>query len=127
MTIRSVRAPVFMQEMLCEAIAYGNQYGSWWEWFTTDAVARHPWPGRETKRWAALDAKGRARWFTSQLWNCGDVVPADYLASLGVAPGMSYARVVSRLRRDLEPEPDAPGARIAPAQSRTPMSSSGRT
>ncbi len=103
MASRSGRAPVFMQEMLCEAIAYGSQHRGWWEWFATDAVARYPWAGQETKRWAELDAGGWARWFTSQLWNCGDIVPAGHLSQLGLAPGMSYARVVSLLRRDLEP------------------------
>jgi hypothetical protein len=107
MTIRSDHAPVFVRAILCEAIEYGGRHAGWWEWFDTDAIAHYPWAGHETKRWAELDAKGRARWFTSQLWNCGDVVPAEYLASLGLAPGMTYARVVSLLRRDLEPASDA--------------------
>jgi hypothetical protein len=58
-----------------------------------------------------LDAKGRARWFTSQLWNCDDIVPAEYLAPLGLAPGLTYARVISLLRRDLEPESAATAQR----------------
>jgi hypothetical protein len=103
MTIRSGHAPVFMREMLCEAITYGGRSEGWWAWFATDAIVRYPWAGQGTKRWAELDAKGRARWFTSQLWNCGDIVPAGHLSQLGSAPGMTYARVVSLLRRDLEP------------------------
>ena len=107
MTTRSDHAPVYVRSILCEAIAYGGRDASWWEWFATDAIAHYPWAGYRTKRWAELDAKGRARWFTSQLWNCGDVVPAEYLALLGLSPGMTYARVVSLLRRDLEPTADA--------------------
>jgi hypothetical protein len=107
MTVRSEHAPVYVRAILCEAIAYGDRHTGWWEWFDTDAIERYPWAGHGTKRWAELDAKGRARWFTSQFWNCGDIVPAEYLAPLGLAPGMSYAGVVSLLRRDLEPEPDA--------------------
>lgn len=101
MTIRSDHAPVFMRAMLCEAIEYGAGHGRWWEWFATDAVKQYPWAEQETKRWSDLDARGRARWFTTQLWNCTDVVPAQYLTFLQLAPGMTYAQVVSRLRGDL--------------------------
>ena len=73
-----------------------------------------------------FDAKGRARWFTSHLWNCGDFVPADHLAVLELTPGMTYARVVSLLLRDLEPEVSAPGERITSPRSRTLMSVYGR-
>jgi hypothetical protein len=107
MTLRSDHAPVFVRAILCEAIEYGGLHAGWWNWFDTDAIERYPWAGHETKRWAEMDAKGRARWFTSQLWNCSDIVPAEYLATLGVQAGMTYARVVSLLRRDLEPAPDA--------------------
>ena len=101
MMIRSVHAPVYVRAMLCEAIEYGAQHLGWWEWFDTDAVKEYPWGEQETRRWSGLDAKGRARWFTTQLWNCGDIVPANYLAFLKLGPGLTYAQVVSLLRRDL--------------------------
>jgi len=126
MTIRSRRAPIFMQEMLCDAVAYINHQRGWWEWFATDTVARYPWAGYGTKHWVELDTKGRARWFTSQLCNCGDFVAADHLAVLGLTPGMTYARVVALWRRDLEPELSAHGERIISPRSRTLMSVYGR-
>jgi hypothetical protein len=101
MTIRSGHAPVYVRAMLCEAIEYGAQHTGWWEWFTTDATKQYPWEQQETKRWIELDARGRARWFTTQLWNCGDIVPANYLAMLKQPPGLTYAQVVSWLRRDI--------------------------
>ena len=99
--IRSDHAPVYMRAMLCEAIEYGDRHAGWWQWFATDAVKDYPWAAQGTKRWLDLDAKGRARWFTTQFWNCGDIVPPSYLAFLGLTPGLTYAQVVSRLRNDL--------------------------
>ncbi len=110
MIISTTRAPVYVRAMLCDAIAYGDRHDGWWEWFATDAVTKYPWAAQTTTRWSDLDAKGRARWFTTQLWNCGDVVPAPYLALLALPPGLTYAQVVSRLRQDLERSPDAPAA-----------------
>lgn len=120
MTIRSEHAPVYVRAILCEAIAYGDQHTGWWEWFDTDAIEHYPWAGHGTKRWVELDAKGRARWFTSQLWNCDDVVPAQYLAPLNLAPGMTYARLVTLLRHDLESEqdPSAPSREHPPTALR---------
>ncbi len=110
MIISTMHAPVYVRAMLCDAIAYGDRHGDWWEWFATDGVTKYPWAAQTTKRWSDLDAKGRARWFTTQLWNCADVVPAQYLALLDLMPGLSFAQVVSRLRHDLERSPDAPAA-----------------
>ncbi len=101
MTIRTGHAPVYVRAMLCEAIEYGDQHTGWWEWFDTDAVKQFPWAEQETQRWSGLDARGRARWFTTHLWNCGDVVPAQYLTLLDLPPGMTYAQVIARLRGDL--------------------------
>lgn len=127
MTVRSDHAPVFVRAMLCEAIVYGSRHDGWWEWFDTDEMDRYEWAGRATKRWAELDAKGRARWFTSQLWNCGDIVPAEYLSVLGLDPGMTYARVVSLLRRDLEPALAAHGGeRVDASRPRISMHENGR-
>lgn len=101
MTIRSGHAPVYVRAMLCEAIEYGAQHMNWWEWFSTEAIKEYPWEQQDSKRWLDLGARERARWFTTQLWNCGDVVPANYLAMLKQSPGLTYAQVVSWLRRDL--------------------------
>ena len=101
MTIRSGHAPVYVRAMLCDAIEYGSRHAGWWEWFDTEATKEYPWEPQESKRWSAMDARGRARWFTTQLWNCGDIVPANYLAMLNQPPGLTYAQVVSRLRRDI--------------------------
>jgi anaerobic glycerol-3-phosphate dehydrogenase len=96
--------------MLCDAIEYGDQHSRWWEWFDTDAVKEYPWEQQGTQRWLSLDARARARWFTTQLWNCGDVVPAKYLAFLNYGPGLTYAQVVARLRHDIA---DLAGAPVA--------------
>jgi hypothetical protein len=125
MTVRSDHAPVFVRAMLCEAIAFGDRHAAWWEWFDTAEIERYPWTGQKTTRWTELDAKGRARWFTSQLWNCGDIVPAEYLAVLDLAPGMTYARVVSLLRRDLEPDAATQSDRRAVLRSRAIINPSG--
>ena len=101
MTIRSGHAPVFVRAMLCDAIEYGAEHGAWWEWFDTEAVKGYPWEEQESKRWREMDARGRARWFTTQLWNCGDIVPHTYLGLINQAPGLTYAQVVSRLRQDV--------------------------
>jgi hypothetical protein len=110
MTIRSGQAPVYVRAMLCEAIEYGDVHAGWWEWFATDAVKRYPWEEQGTKRWLNLDARGRARWFTTQLWTCADVVPAQYLAFLRLAPGLTYAQVVAWLRGDLVERADTAAA-----------------
>ena len=109
MTIRSGHAPVYVRAMLCEAIEYGAQHMAWWEWFGTDAIREYPWEQQDSKRWSDLGARERARWFTTQLWNCGDVVPANYLAMLKQPPGLTYAQVVSWLRRDLVEQSGASG------------------
>jgi hypothetical protein len=110
MTIRIGHAPVYVRAMLCEAIEYGAGHAGWWEWFSTDATKQYPWEQQETKRWSDLDARGRARWFTTQLWNCGDIVPANYLAMLKQPPGLTYAQVVSWLRRDITERPTVSAA-----------------
>jgi len=114
MTIRSGHAPAYVQAMLCEAIEYGADHLGWWEWFATDAVSGYPWEEQGTKRWQEMDARGRARWFTAQLWNCGDIVPPRYLALLKLAPGLSYAQIVARLRNDLA----APAASVQSGRAR---------
>ena len=118
MMIRSVHAPVYVRAMLCEAIEYGAAHPGWWEWFDTDGVKEYPWGEQETRRWSGLDARGRARWFTTQLWNCGDIVPPNYLAFLNLGPGLTYAQVVSLLRRDLA-EPAAISASGERRQARS--------
>lgn len=119
MTIRSGHAPVYVRAMLCEAIEYGDQHAGWWEWFATDAVKGYPWEEQGTRRWLDLDTRGRARWFTTQLWNCGDIVPARYLEFLNLAPGLTYAQVVARLRNDLAERggTPAPGYRTQARQT----------
>ena len=95
-----------MRQFLCARCcatrsSIGAQHGDWWGWFDTEAVKEYPWEEQESKRWQEMDARGRARWFTTQLWNCGDIVPHNYLGMINQAPGLTYAQVVSRLRQDV--------------------------
>jgi len=106
---RSGHAPGHLREMLCEAIQYAYvSKGEWWQWFETDEANDFIY-GRERTAWDARDAKARARWLTTQLWNTTDIVAALDLEMCDLEPGKTYAQVVRRLRRTIEDSPKASG------------------
>ncbi len=101
-------APGHLREMLLDSIEYETADEKWWTYFATDEADGAIY-GRERGEWEKLDAKGRARWLTARLWNTTDIVPQETLETLDLEPGMTYAQVVRRLRKEIEDNPATNG------------------
>jgi hypothetical protein len=99
--LRGGHAPGFLRGLLGEALENASPYpwpDSWVEALDDELGQNHIY-GQHLAIWMAMTKPQRARWLTSCLWHCTDIMPSQMCAEMDLPSGATYARAARRLRR----------------------------